>query len=118
MVDSYSQQINLYTELDKLLSKRNLKGLLEIQQKIISKIDEKGKKIPDKEIIALIKENKQLFSKSDLMRLLCLIKYNYPQINIDDLIKNIEGNNIKFNENDKNTINFFDKKSAYSNLIL
>ena len=112
MVDSYSQQINLYTELDKLLSKRNLKGLLEIQQKIISKIDEKGKKIPDKEIIALIKENKQLFSKSDLMRLLCLIKYNYPQINIDDLIKNIEGNNIKFNENDKNTINFFDKKKC------
>ena len=116
LVNSYSQQINLCVELNKLLSKRNLMSLLEIQQKIISKIDEKGKAIPDKEIISLIKDNKELFSKSDLMRILCLIKYNYSKINIDDLIKNIEGNNVKFNENDKNTINFFDKKKCLFNI--
>ena len=114
-VESYSQQINLSSEIDKLAKKRNIMSLLDIQQKVISKINEKGKKIPEKDIIALIKDNKGLFSQSDLMRLLCLIKYSYPKINIDDLISNIESNNIKFKENDKNIINFFDKKKCLLN---
>ena len=114
-VDSYSQQINLCVEINKLLSKRNLMSLLEIQQKILSKIDEKGKKISDKEIITLIKDNKKLFSKGDLMRILCLIKYNYPNISIDDLISDIETININFNENDISIINFFDKKNCLLN---
>ena len=114
-VESYSQQINLSSEIDKLAKKRNIMSLLDIQQKVISKINEKGKKIPEKDIIALIKDNKGLFSQSDLMRLLCLIKYSYPKINIDDLISNIESNNIKFKESDKNIINFFDKKKCLLN---
>ena len=114
-VESYSEQIKLSSEIDKLAKKRNIMSLLDIQQKVISKINEKGKKIPEKDIIALIKDNKGLFSQSDLMRLLCLIKYSYPKINIDDLISNIESNNIKFKENDKNIINFFDKKKCLLN---
>ena len=114
-MDAYSQQINLCHELKSLLSERDLKSLLEIQQKVISKIDYKGKKIPEKEIIALVKDNKELFSKHDLMRLLCLIKYNYPKINIDDLINKTESNKIKFKETDKNIINFFDKKKCSFN---
>ena len=114
-VESYSQQINLSSEIDKLAKKRNIMSLLDIQQKIISKINEKGKKIPEKDIIALIKDNKALFSQSDLMRLLCLIKYSYPKINIDDLISNIESNNVKFKESNKNIINFFDKKKCLLN---
>ena len=114
-VESYSQQINLSSEIDKLAKKRNIMSLLDIQQKVISKINEKGKKIPEKDIIALIKDNKGLFSQSDLMRLLCLIKYSYPKINIDDLISNIESNNVKFKESDKNIINFFDKKQCLLN---
>ena len=114
-VESYSQQINLSSEIDKLAKKRNIMSLLDIQQKVISKINEKGKKIPEKDIIALIKDNKGLFSQSDLMRLLCLIKYSYPKINIDDLISNIESNNVKFKESDKNIINFFDKKKCLLN---
>ena len=115
-VESYSQQINLCAEINDLLKKRNLMSLLDIQQKIMSRIDEKGKKIPDKEIIALIKDNKALFSQSDLMRLLCLIKYHYPKISIDDLISNIESSNVKFKESDKNIINFFDKKKCLFNI--
>ena len=114
-VESYSEQIKLSSEIDKRAKKRNIMSLLDIQQKVISKINEKGKKIPEKDIIALIKDNKGLFSQSDLMRLLCLIKYSYPRINIDDLISNIESNNIKFKENDKNIINFFDKKKCLLN---
>ena len=114
-VESYSQQINLSSEIDKLAKKRNIMSLLDIQQKVISKINEKGKKMPEKDIIALIKDNKGLFSQSDLMRLLCLIKYSYPKINIEDLISNIESNNIKFKESDKNIINFFDKKKCLLN---
>ena len=114
-VESYSEQIKLSSEIDKLAKKRNIMSLLDIQQKVISKINEKGKKIPEKDIIALIKDNKGLFSQSDLMRLLCLIKYSYPKINIDDLISNIESNNVKFKESDKNIINFFDKKKCLLN---
>ena len=115
-VESYSQQINLCAEINDILKKRNIMSLLDIQQKVISRIDEKGKKIPDKEIISLIKDNKTLFSQSDLMRLLCLIKYHYPKIDIDDLISNIESSNVKFKESDKNIINFFDKKKCLFNI--
>ena len=114
-VESYSQIIKLCKETDILLKGRNLMNLLEIQKNIISKINERGKNISDKEIVSLIKDNKQLFSKSDLMRLLCLIRYNYPKIDIDNLIKDIETNKIKFKEDDKTIINFFEKKKCLFN---
>ena len=115
-MDAYSQQLNLCREINTRLSKRHLMDLLEIQQKILSKINNKGKKIPEKEIIALIKDNKDLFSKSDLMRILCLMNYNYPSINLDDLISKIESNKVKFNVHDKNIINFFNKKKCSFNI--
>ena len=50
-VESYSQQINLSSEIDKLAKKRNIMSLLDIQQKVISKINEKGKNSEMKLII-------------------------------------------------------------------
>ena len=114
--ESYQQQINLCTEINKLMKKRNIMKLLDIQQKIISKIDEKGNKFSDKDIISLIKDNKNSFNKNDLMRILCLIKYNYPKIDLNNLITEVESKKEKFNENDKNIINFFDVKKCLKNI--
>jgi uncharacterized coiled-coil DUF342 family protein len=90
-------------------------NLLEIQKKILSKINEKGKKIPEKDIISLIKDNKKLFNKDDIIRILCFIKYQYSKVSIDDLINDIESINIKLSENDKKIINFFDKGKCVAN---
>ena len=114
--ESYQQQINLCTEINKLMKKRNIMKLLDIQQKIISKIDEKGNKFSDKDIISLIKDNKNSFNKNDLMRIFCLIKYNYPKIDLNTLITEVESKKEKFNENDKNIINFFDVKKCLKNI--
>ena len=113
--DLFSGQINLCKQLDMNLKKRGIMNLISIQKEIISKINEKGKKIPEKEIISLIKDNKNLFNKDDLLRILCFIKYQYSKISIDDLINDIETINIKFSENDKKIINFFDKSKCVSN---
>ena len=113
--DLFSGQINLCKQLDINLKKRGIMNLISIQKEIISKINEKGKKIPEKEIISLIKDNKNLFNKDDLLRILCFIKYQYSKISIDDLINDIETINIKFSENDKKIINFFDKSKCVSN---
>ena len=114
--ESYQQQINLCTEINKLMKKRNIMKLLDIQQKIISKIDEKGNKFSGKDIISLIKDNKNSFNKNDLMRILCLIKYNFPKIDLNNLITEVESKKEKFNENDKNIINFFDVKKCLKNI--
>ena len=114
--ESYQQQINLCTEINKLMKKRNIMKLLDIQQKIISKIDEKGNKFSDKDIISLIKDNKNSFNKNDLMRIFCLIKYNYPKIDLNNLITEVESKKEKFNEDDKNIINFFDVKKCLKNI--
>ena len=113
--DLFSGQINLCKQLDMNLKKRGIMNLISIQKEIISKINEKGKKIPEKEIISLIKDNKNIFNKDDLLRILCFIKYQYSKISIDDLINDIETINIKFSENDKKIINFFDKSKCVSN---
>ena len=113
--DLFSQQINLCQQLNIILKKRGIMNLLEIQKGILSKINEKGKKIPEKEIISLIKDNKKLFNKDDIMRILCFIKYQYSKISIEDLIKDFESINIKLSENDKKIINFFDKGKCVVN---
>ena len=114
-VDSYTQQINLCKEVNSFLSKRNIMSILDIQKNIISRLDNKGKKISDKDITSLIKDNKNLFQKNDLKRLLCLIKYYFPKIAIDKLINDVESNKIKFTSNDKNLINFFDQGKCLIN---
>ena len=98
-----------------ILKSRNIMSLIEVQKELISKINHKGKKIPDKEIVSLIKDNKDLFKKDDLIRILCFIKYQYPKISTEDLINNIESGKIKLSETDKKIINFFDKGKCLKN---
>lgn len=106
---SYSQKIsehlNLSQKLLNIQKERNLLNIIDLQDTIISKINKKGKNISESDIISLIKENK-FNNKQDLMRLLCFIKYNFSELNLDK-IYNIINSNIKFSSNDKNLIDFF-----------
>ena len=70
-VNLFSQLINMSKQVDTILKSRNIMSLIEVQKELISKINHKGKKIPDKEIVSLIKDNKDLFKKDDLIRILC-----------------------------------------------
>ena len=114
-VNLFSQLINMSKQVDTILKSRNIMSLIEVQKELISKINHKGKKIPDKEIVSLIKDNKDLFKKDDLIRILCFIKYQYPKISTEDLINNIESGKIKLSETDKKIINFFDKGKCLKN---
>ena len=114
-VNLFSQLINMSKQVYTILKSRNIMSLIEVQKELISKINHKGKKIPDKEIVSLIKDNKDLFKKDDLIRILCFIKYQYPKISIENLINNIESGKIKLSETDKKIINFFDKGKCLKN---
>ena len=114
-VNLFSQLINMSKQVETILKSRNIMSLIEVQKELISKINHKGKKIPDKEIVSLIKDNKDLFKKDDLIRILCFIKYQYPKISTEDLINNIESGKIKLSETDKKIINFFDKGKCLKN---
>ena len=114
-VNLFYQLINMSKQVDTILKSRNIMSLIKVQKELISKINHKGKKIPDKEIVSLIKDNKDLFKKDDLIRILCFIKYQYPKISTEDLINNIESGKIKLSETDKKIINFFDKGKCLKN---
>ena len=114
--DSYSQVLNISLNLNKKMGNRHIRDLLEFHQKIISKIDNKGKKISDKEILSFLKDNIKLFGKNDIKRLLCLIKYNYPNIELnDELYEKIKKNIGEFTVSEKKVINFFNKDKCLKN---
>ena len=108
-INLYSEHINLSAEIDKILKRRNIMDLLEMQKTIKAKMNNKGKKCSENEIISLIKNYKDKFEKIDFMRLLCLIKYNYPEIEIDEIFSVLESNNIIFSTAEKKIINFLNK---------
>ena len=108
-VNLYSEHLNLSGEIDKILKRRNIMDLLEMQKTIMATMNNKGKKCSENEIISLIKNYKDKFEKIDFMRLLCLIKYNYPEIEIDEIFSVLESNNIIFSTAEKKIINFLNK---------
>ena len=112
----YSNHINLTSEIRKIINKRKIYQLLELQKIIISKMDDNGKKCTENDLISLIKININEFTKKDLFRIICLIKYYYTEININDLFTILENNNIKFNPIEKKVINTFDKGKCLINL--
>ena len=115
-VNLYSEHINLSSEIDKILKRRNIMDLLEVQKTIISKMNNKGKKCSENEIISLIKDYKDKFEKIDFMRLLCLIKYNYAEIDMNEIFSALESNNIVFSSAEKKIINFLNKGKSLVSL--
>ena len=104
-----SQHINLCEKLNDIEKNRYLLELLDAQEAFISKKNNKGKNISEDNIISLIKENGNKFNKGDFKRLLCFIKYNFSEINLDK-IYNILNLYVKFSQDDKKIINFFNSE--------
>lgn len=115
-MDLYSNHINLSSEIREIINKRKIYQLLELQKIIISKMDDNGKECSENELISLIKSNIDEFEKKDLFRIMCLIKYNYAEIDINTLFTILENNNIVFKPIDKKIINIFDKGKCLINL--
>ena len=109
---SYSQKlsehITLCEKLRDLGNNRHLVELLDAQEIIMSKTNNKGKNISEDDIISLIKDKKNKFNKEDFKRLLCFIKYNYSEINIDNIY-----NILNTSQNDKSIINFFNSSENH-----
>ena len=103
---SYSQKLAQHIDLCTIIrdkqNQRHIMDLLDIQSSIISKINKKGKKLSENDINSLIQDNSKILQKNDLKSLLCLIKYNYPGI---DLVNNYNN----FSQADKKIIEFFNR---------
>jgi len=112
----YSAHIDLSSKIREIINKRKIYRLLELQKIIISKMDDNGKKCTENDLISLIKNNINEFAKKDIFRIMCLIKYNYTEIDLNDLFTFLENNNIKFSPIEKKVINIFDKGKCLINL--
>ena len=85
-----AEHLNLCNKLQKYQKERYVVELMNVEKTIISKINEKGKKISENDIISIIKDNKNKFKENkDILRLICLIKYNFPKINLENIYKHI-----------------------------
>ena len=116
-IRNISKHINLCHELQNIQSNRYILELLDLQKTIVSQKNEKGKKILDKDIIPLITKNKNKFNKNDFLRILCLIKYYYPKIDMEK-IYSILYLYIIFSPEDKEIINFFTQEKFLVDLKL
>ena len=82
----FSQHLDLCGKINNYEKKRCVIDILEAQKTIISQINEKGKKLSENDMMSIIKDNKNKFKENkDLLRLICLIKYNYPKINLENI---------------------------------
>ena len=94
------KHVNLSIKIRDKQNERKIMDLMNTQKSIISQMNDRGKKLSESDINSLIKNNK--FEKSDLKRLLCLIKYHYPGIDL--------GNNYNnFSVSEKKIIEFFNR---------
>ena len=103
----YSRHLKIVEDINKKSIERNIMKIIDLQSTIISGANYKGKKKGANHILKKITENKNNFKKNDFMRLLCIIKYYNKESDINNLINIIESDLIKFNDNEKNIINFF-----------
>ena len=115
----YTRHLKIVEDINKNSIERNIMKIIDLQSTIISGANYKGKKKGAHHIYKRLSENKSNFKKEDLMRLLCIIKYYNKESDIKSLIDLLESDIIKFNENEKNIINFFvQENTKISNEIL
>lgn len=104
-----AEHINICLKLKELGNKRHLFDLIDAQKTIISKINNKGKKISKNDIISIIKDNKKNFEKKDFMRLISMIKYYHNEIDIREIYNILKANNIDFSNSFKKIIDFLNE---------
>ena len=112
----YTRHLKIVEDINKRSIERNIMKIIDLQSTIIAGANYKGKKKGAHHISKKISENKNIFKKEDLMRILCIIKYYNKESDINSLINIIESDGIKFDENEKNIINFFSQENTKINI--
>lgn len=114
-IDLFSKHIDLSKEINDILKRRNIMDILDMQKTIISNLNDEGKKCSEKEIISMIKNIKKI-ENDDIMRLLCLIRYYYPEIEMNELFNVLESKNILLSEIEKKIINYLSQGKCLINV--
>jgi hypothetical protein len=102
----FSQHLDIAKRVNENFKKRNIINLVDLQSTIMAGEDEEGKKISIEELNSRISKNNDHFNKSDIMRLLYLMRYYNPENDINELIENM-GSKIKITNDDLKMIEFF-----------
>ena len=137
MTRLFSQHLDIAKRVNENCQKRNIMNLVDLQSTIMAGQDDNGSKVPIQELNSRISKNKEHFTKSDIMRLLFLMRYYNPDNDINEITENmsnkmnITGDNLKMieffspercsiDENVMNRLNreiiLFRGRNKYSNL--
>ena len=137
MTKLFSQHLDIAKRVNENCQKRNIMNLVDLQSTIMAGQDDNGSKVPIQELNSRISKNKEHFTKSDIMRLLFLMRYYNPDNDINEITDNmsnkmnITGDNLKMieffspercsiDENVMNRLNreiiLFRGRNKYSNL--
>ena len=106
MTKLFSQHLDIAKRVNESCKKRNIINLVDMQSTIMAGEDEKGSKISIQELNSRISKNKEKFNKSDLMRLLFLMRYYNPENDINEITDNLN-NQINITNDDLKMIEYF-----------
>ena len=91
--------------------RRNLMNFVDLQSTIMSGATGKGKRLSVSELNQIFLQNKYFLEKTDIIRLLTLIRYYCPTNDITELTEQF-GGIISFDENDHRLIEYFSVENS------
>ena len=106
MTKLFSQHLDIAKRVNENCKKRNIINLVDMQSTIMAGQDEKGRKISIQDLNSRISKNKEHFNKSDIMRLLFLMRYYNPENDINEITDNFN-NKINITNDDLKLIEYF-----------
>ena len=118
MTKLFSHHLDIAKRVNENCKKRNIINLVDIQSTIMAGEDEKGSKISLPELNSRISKNKEHFNKSDIMRLLFLMRYYNPENDINEITDNLN-NKINVTNDDLKMIEYFtpERSSIDENIL-
>ena len=118
MTKLFSHHLDIAKRVNENCKKRNIINLVDIQSTIMAGEDEKGSKISLPELNSRISKNKEHFNKSDIMRLLFLMRYYNPENDINEITDNLN-NKINITNDDLKMIEYFtpERSSIDENIL-
>ena len=118
MTKLFSHHLDIAKRVNENCKKRNIINLVDIQSTIMAGEDEKGSKISFPELNSRISKNKEHFNKSDIMRLLFLMRYYNPENDINEITDNLN-NKINVTNDDLKMIEYFtpERSSIDENIL-
>ena len=106
----FSKNLSIGKEISEKYNDMKILDVINIQNSILSGIDDKGKRITNKEIFKELKKLQKNLNTNEMIRLLSITKFFHNDFDIEDAIGTFNdeiNNNIKIKYTDKKKINFF-----------